>query len=101
VPIVAVLGIANEFANGLRAVGDLATTTATLHRLLRALAAVEVLREEPDGMFGLSGLGEALRGPAETAVLGSEVTASLRSGTPVRSTAFPARGGEGAPTAAR
>jgi hypothetical protein len=66
--VAAVLGIADELADGPRAVGDLATATAThaatLHRLLRALAAVEVLREEPDGMFGLSALGEALRGPA-------------------------------------
>jgi hypothetical protein len=34
-----------------------------LHRLLRALAAVGVLHEEPDGVFGLTALGETLRGP--------------------------------------
>jgi hypothetical protein len=66
--VAAVLGIAEELADGPRAVGDLASATAThaatLHRLLRALAAVEVLHEEPDGMFGLAALGEALRGPA-------------------------------------
>src|SRR4051812_48586450 len=54
--------------DGPLAVGDLASATAThaatLHRLLRALVAVEVLHEEPDGMFGLTALGEALRGPA-------------------------------------
>ena len=68
--VAAVLGIADELADGPRAVGDLASATAThagaLHRLLRALAAVEVLHEEPDGRFGLTALGEALRGPAGT-----------------------------------
>jgi O-methyltransferase domain/Dimerisation domain len=66
--VAAVLGIADQLADGPRAVGDLASATAThaesLHRLLRALAAVEVLHEEPDGRFGLTALGEALRGPA-------------------------------------
>ena len=66
--VAAVLGIADELADGPRAVGDLASATAThaatLHRLLRALVAVEVLHEEPDGTFGLTALGEALRGPA-------------------------------------
>src|SRR4051794_9452996 len=66
--VAAVLGIADELADGPREVGDLAAATAThpatLHRLLRALAAIEVLHEEPDGTFGLSALGEALRGPA-------------------------------------
>jgi|tagenome__1003787_1003787.scaffolds.fasta_scaffold20960473_2 hypothetical protein len=66
--VAAVLGIADQLADGPRAVGDLASATAThaatLHRLLRALAAVEVLHEQPDGTFGLTALGEALRGPA-------------------------------------
>src|SRR5689334_401121 len=66
--VAAVLGLADELADGPRAVGDLASATAThagaLHRLLRAPVAVEVLREEPDGTFGLSALGDALRGPA-------------------------------------
>ena len=66
--VAAVLGIADELADGPRAVGDLASATAThggaLHRLLRALAAVDVLSEEDDGTFGLTALGEALRGPA-------------------------------------
>jgi hypothetical protein len=65
--VAAALGIADELADGPRAVGDLASATAThadtLRRLLRALAAVEVLREEPDGTFGLTALGEELRGP--------------------------------------
>ena len=66
--VAAALGIAEELADGPRAVDDLASATAThadaLHRLLRALAAVEVLHEVPDGTFGLTALGEALRGPA-------------------------------------
>src|SRR4051812_41470274 len=66
--VAAALGIADALADGPRAVGDLASATAThagaLNRLLRALAAVEVLHEEPDGIFGLTALGEALRGPA-------------------------------------
>jgi hypothetical protein len=66
--VAAALGIADELADGPRAVGELASVTAThagaLQRLLRALAAVEVVREEDDGTFGLTALGEALRGPA-------------------------------------
>jgi hypothetical protein len=64
----AALGIADELADGSRTVAELASLTSThagaLHRLLRALAAVEVLHEKPDGTFGLTALGEALRGPA-------------------------------------
>ena len=66
--VAAALGLADELAEGPRAVGELASVTATdegaLHRLLRALAAVEVLREQDDGTFALTDLGEALRGPA-------------------------------------
>ena len=66
--VAAALGIADQLADGSRAVGDLAFATAThadaLQRLLRALAAVELLHEESDGTFGLTPLGEALRGPA-------------------------------------
>jgi hypothetical protein len=66
--VAAALGIAEQLADGPRAVGDLASTIGAhadaLSRLLRALAAVEVLREEPDGSFALTDLGEALRGPA-------------------------------------
>jgi len=59
--VAATLGIADELADGPRTVGDLASVTAThagaLHRLLRALAAVEVVREEDDGRFGLTDFG--------------------------------------------
>jgi hypothetical protein len=68
--VAATLGVADELADGPRAIGDLASATAThagaLHRLLRALAAVDVVREEEDGRFGLTDLGEALRGPVES-----------------------------------
>src|SRR4051794_32710152 len=66
--VAATPGIADELAQGPRAVDDLASVTAThagaLRRLLRALAAVEVVRENDDGTFMLTSLGEALRGPA-------------------------------------
>ena len=66
--VAAALGLADELADGPRAVGELASVTAThagaLHRLLRALAAVEVVREEDDGTFALTAVGEELRGPA-------------------------------------
>jgi len=66
--VAATLGIAEQLADGSRTVGDLAAATATdagtLHRLLRALTAVEVLHEGPDGTFAATALGEALRGPA-------------------------------------
>jgi hypothetical protein len=54
--VAAVLGIADELGDGPRAVDDFASATAThagaLHRLLRALAAVEVLREERTAYSG-------------------------------------------------
>jgi hypothetical protein len=68
--VAATLGIADELADGPRAVDELASVTAThagaLHRLLRALAAVDVVREEDDGRFGLTDLGQELRGPADS-----------------------------------
>src|SRR4051794_10440234 len=48
--VAAALGIAEQLADRSRTVGELATATAThagaLHRLLRALAAVDLLHEE-------------------------------------------------------
>src|SRR3954467_1245624 len=65
--VAAVLGLGEQLAEGPRTVGELASATDThagaLRRLLRALAAVEILQEEPDDTFGLTALGEALRGP--------------------------------------
>ena len=62
--VVAALGIPDLLAGGARSAEDLARETGThapsLRRLLRALAAVEVLREEDDGGFRLGELGEPL-----------------------------------------
>jgi hypothetical protein len=66
--VAAALGMAEQLAGGSRTVDEVASATATdagaLRRLLRALAAVEVLHEGPDGTFALTALGEELRGPA-------------------------------------
>jgi hypothetical protein len=66
--VAAALGLAERLADGPRDVAALASATAThpgaLRRLLRALAAVELLREEPDDTFALTALGEGLGGPA-------------------------------------
>src|SRR3954454_24984286 len=65
--VAATLGVAEQLADGPRTVADLASATAThapaLERLLRALVAVDLLREEPDEKVGLTALGEALGGP--------------------------------------
>jgi hypothetical protein len=66
--VAATLGLADQLADGPRTADELASATAThagaLRRLLRALAAVELLREEPGDTFELTALGEELRGPA-------------------------------------
>jgi hypothetical protein len=63
--VAATLGIADQLAEGARSAGQLAAATNThepsLYRLLRALAAVGVLREDPDRRFTLTPLGEGLR----------------------------------------
>src|SRR3954451_7672931 len=65
--VAATLGLAKQLADGPRTVDDLASAPSThpsaLQRLLRALAAVDVLHEEADDTFGLTALGEALGGP--------------------------------------
>jgi len=62
------LGVPDLLASGPRAIDDLATATEThqrsLYRLLRALAAIDVLREEHVGdqrTFALTDLGQLLR----------------------------------------
>lgn len=59
------LGLADQLAKGPRAVGELAVdqdlSVDGLTRLLRALSALDVSRELPDGRFGLGSAGEALR----------------------------------------
>jgi O-methyltransferase domain/Dimerisation domain len=63
--VAAALGIADLLADGSRTVEDLAAATGahrlSLHRLLRMLAGVGVFREEADGRFALTALGETLR----------------------------------------
>jgi O-methyltransferase domain/Dimerisation domain len=63
--VAAVLGIADLFADAPRGIEELAEETGSheesLYRLLRALAAVGVLREEGGRRFALADLGEPLR----------------------------------------
>jgi precorrin-6B methylase 2 len=66
------LGIADLLKDGRRNSDDLAAATCThpgsLYRLLRALAAVGVFREDPDRGFTLTPLGECLRSDASEPV---------------------------------
>ncbi len=66
--VAATLGIADLLKNGPRSGDDLAAATGThpgsLYRLLRALAAVDVFRENSDRCFALTSLGECLRSDA-------------------------------------
>ena len=59
------LGLADLLADGPQPVGALAEATAThapsLHRFLRALAALGVFTDEGDGRYGLAPLGACLR----------------------------------------
>jgi O-methyltransferase domain/Dimerisation domain len=63
--VVAALGIPDLLADGPRSAEELAGETGShapsLHRVLRALAAVGVLHEEGDGSFALGELGRPLR----------------------------------------
>jgi SAM-dependent methyltransferase len=72
--VVAELGIADLLADRPMSAAQLAQATGThersLYRVLRLLAALGVLREEQDGVFGLTVIGERLR---------SNVAASMRS----------------------
>jgi hypothetical protein len=72
--VAADLRVADELASGPRPVDQLATAvgadTPSLHRLLRALATVDVVQERNGGRFALTALGELLR---------SDVPGSLRS----------------------
>jgi len=66
--VAAVLGIADHLAGGARTCDDLAAASAAdpgaLYRLLRALAAAGIFREEPERRFALAPLGEGLRSDA-------------------------------------
>jgi hypothetical protein len=72
--VAAELGLADLLANGPRSIDDLATATSTnpaaLARLVRALAAIEVVREHANGDIELTDVGAPLR---------SDVPGSLRS----------------------
>lgn len=63
--VAAELRIADALAGGRRKVGDLARDTAahapSLHRLMRALASLELCTEHDDGSFSLTPLGALLR----------------------------------------
>ncbi len=63
--VAARLGIADFLADGPAESAELARSLGahapSLHRILRGLAALGVFREEPDGRFGLSELGNLLR----------------------------------------
>lgn len=63
--VMAELGIADLLTNGPRHSAELAARlgadAGALHRVLRALAQIGVLEQEPDGRFGLTLLGDTLR----------------------------------------
>src|SRR5690349_1003695 len=70
--VVAALGIADLLRDGPRTSDDLAAAVSahpgSLHRLLRALAAVGVFREEADRHFSLTPMGQCLRSDADRPV---------------------------------
>lgn len=65
----AVLGLSDLLAGGPLSAADLAAAAGcdprSLHRLLRALASVEVYQELPDGRFTITPLGDQLRSDIE------------------------------------
>jgi len=66
--VAAQLGIADQLESGPRHSEDVARATGTharsLHRLLRALASLDIVEEHPDGRFSLTPVGEQLRSDA-------------------------------------
>jgi O-methyltransferase domain/Dimerisation domain len=72
--VAATLGIADLLRDGPRSSDELAAQTdshaPSLHRVLRALAAVGVLHEQDDGRFALTDVGECLRADAPEPVGG-------------------------------
>jgi hypothetical protein len=67
--VAAVLGVADHMATGPRPSDEIAAAVGAhpraLYRLLRALAAIGVLREHEDRRFSLAAMGECLRSDAE------------------------------------
>ena len=74
IQVVATLGIPDLLADGPRSSDELASTTRShpdaLYRVLRAVAAVGVLREEEGRRFALAELGHGLRSDAEESLHG-------------------------------
>src|SRR3954454_6549761 len=72
--VAATLGVADHLADGPRASDDLAVAVGahapSLYRVLRALAAVGVVREEDGRRFALTPVGDCLRSDAEEPVNG-------------------------------
>jgi O-methyltransferase/methyltransferase family protein len=72
--VFATLGIPDHLVGGARSSDELASLTDThapsLYRLLRALAAIGVLREEEERRFSLTLLGEALRSDTPETIAG-------------------------------
>jgi hypothetical protein len=72
--VAATLGLADLLAAGQRTSADLAAATNThepsLYRLLRALAATDVLHEADDRRFELTELGERLRSDVDDSIAG-------------------------------
>jgi hypothetical protein len=70
--VAAKIGLADHLATGPRSVDDLAAATVThapsLHRLLRMLAAYDVVREQDDGRFALRPIGAALQSDVPGAI---------------------------------
>jgi ubiquinone/menaquinone biosynthesis C-methylase UbiE len=70
--VAAELGIADLLACGPRHVNELARATAShapsLHRLLRALASLELCVQDDDGLFALTPLGSLLRADASNSL---------------------------------
>jgi O-methyltransferase domain/Dimerisation domain len=68
--VASVLGVADHLKGGARSSAELATLTQSnpdaLYRLLRALAAVGVFREEQDKAFSLTPMGDCLRTDSAT-----------------------------------
>jgi len=72
--VAAVLGIADLLAKGSRTSDELAAATGThaptLYRLLRALASIDLLREDEGRRFELAPLGEPLRSDVPNSIAG-------------------------------
>jgi hypothetical protein len=72
ISVVATLGIADLLGDGPRNADELAVTTGShpgsLYRLLRALAGVGIFREDADGRFALTPVGDCMRSDAAGSV---------------------------------